>query len=630
VLVDGQPTFATGYDEQSDVLTDAAAIQLGNEPSWIAGIIGDTRLRGSDAATNEVDFYRFDLPAGEHYALNLRVLAQRFGSSLDPALSLFDSVGQLLATNDDSMSVEAASDSAIYTGLNGGTYYVAVSAGGNLPVADGGFDPFVPGSASASRGTRGPYLLQLSAVPDNERPQVVQTSLAPEVTEHLTEITVQFSEPMDLLGLQHGAALQGPDGLSIGLSAASFDPETLEATYRLNTRPIAGDYVFTLSATAIRDRAQNPISGDGADGGFALEFSYDPPATTRADTEPNGAVESSQDLGPLYRDELRSGVLVTGAVDSTGDQDFYRFQVTRLGFFNVQIRPGAGTNQTGLLMIRDGEGKLLGQGFRFPGIGGMLIRLLKPGEYIIQVNGDGIRPGGYTLKLQSASENEVPLIDGSVAPSVSAVLSTHDGERPATDGKPAASAAPIVVVTDAMTYSVDSMPAVAGQPVGRPERPVAGPAEMAWVDLSSERRRVLPDGVVLQRSNETTAQFSVASVSGSFLDPLPDSVFSRTDASNATTLGSDLRAAMAMVWNSDQVHAAGEQVLESSDGALAANGSARDEFGELAEARVIDSPSGLAFGMVASLGAVGAAAAPNRRRPTDWIHQVFDWLGFES
>jgi hypothetical protein len=138
--------------------------------------------------------------------------------------------------------------------------------------------------------------------------------------------------------------------------------------------------------------------------------------------------------------------------------------------------------------------------------------------------------------------------------------------------------------------------------------------------------------VQFQRPADATGQFSVASVSGSFLEPLPDSVFDRTNTGSTTSLGSDLRAAMAMVWDGDQVHSAGVPVAETTGGTLAASGSGAEAAsdGLSVESRVIDSPSGLAFGMVASLGAVGAAAAPNRRRPTDWIHHVFDWLGFES
>src|SRR5262245_65581112 len=77
IVVDGAPTFAIGFDESDERISDAPGLLLTGEDSlWIAGIIGDTRLRGSDAATNDVDLYRIDLPSGPRYSLRMRALAQ--------------------------------------------------------------------------------------------------------------------------------------------------------------------------------------------------------------------------------------------------------------------------------------------------------------------------------------------------------------------------------------------------------------------------------------------------------------------------------------------------------------------------------------------------------------------------
>ena len=56
-------------------------------------------LCGKIDADKDVDVFRFDAHAGE--ALTVRVIAADAGSLLDPILSLFDSAGHLLATEDD-------------------------------------------------------------------------------------------------------------------------------------------------------------------------------------------------------------------------------------------------------------------------------------------------------------------------------------------------------------------------------------------------------------------------------------------------------------------------------------------------------------------------------------------------
>jgi hypothetical protein len=639
LLIDGQPTLARGYEEASERIADAPAVQLARTDSiWIAGFIGDTRQRGSGTATNDVDLYRIDLPTGDHYALALRTLAQRIGSPLDPAVSLFDSAGQFLASNDDAMHDGALSDSEVFAGVNGGTYYIAVSAGGNLPGEPGGFDPLVAGSGTGSHGSTGQYLLQVTSVPDSTRPEVVRTSIEPGTTLHspLTQITVQFSESMNVLGLMQGAKLLGPDGVSIVLSATDYDPQAFEVTYALRDRPADGDYVFSLSAADVTDHADNPISGDALDGGYALHFALQAPDLNRQDTEPNGSADTAQDLGPLYPSELRPfpGVKIAGSVEGAGDQDFYRFQVTRMGLFTFRLRAGPGTNQTGLLILRDANSRFLGQGFRFPGMGSTLFRPLKPGEYLIQMDTPaGVPAGSYTLTIQAANEIDVPLVDTYAGPSVNVVLSTHDGERP-----PEAHEAPtatIVITTDAMAYSISSMPTVGSQPVGRPQLPAAGKVELAWVDTSSERQ-VLPAGVVFKQSDEPVTRYSVASVSGSFLDPLPEAVFGGTNTSDsARQLAAEFRAAIHAAWDSDASQPAASTQLADhkvGDNPYSLFGKDNHDVSEdTSEAtQGARTPSGLAFGMAASLSAVGAATSSNRRRPTSWIQHAFEWIGIDG
>ena len=636
VIVDNQPIVARGFAESTEHLLDAPGLgrlQAGSD--WIAGIIGDTRLRGSGAASNDVDIYRIDLPAGDHYAVHLQVLAQRFGSALDPAVSLLDENGRAIASNDDVLRTGFPSDAEIFTGLNGGTYYVAVSAGGNLPGV-GGFDPLLPGSGHGSRGTTGQYLLGWSAVPDSTRPQVLHTSIEPGSTLHSApaEITVRFSEPMHLVGLQQGATLADANGDTINLEAISYDSVTHEVRYRLLDRPVAGDYQFTLHAALVQDRADNPIDGGTPGGDFNLQFHLDTPDVNLVDAEPNDAAATAQPLGPLFESELasRTGLQITGSVFATsvsGDHDFYSFQVTRKGFYTFRLKPDQGTTQTGSLRLRDAAGNQLAQGGRFPGLGSSLIRWLNPGDYLIEMDASGNTPdGSYQLSIQSSSSVKLPLMDNDPGPAVQVVLRSFDGVKPP-ESEPARSTESSTVAISAMTYSVIVLPAVASQPAGQPQQPAASPTELAWADQSSAGP-ALPAGFALRGpAPAPVARFSVAGVSGTFYEPLPDAIPHGTHALDPSTQVVSELAALFRDGFGDG--AAGSAAASAGDSGLASDASAASLDLDSAEwladaAELAMSPPTLALGMVASIGAASVMNVPNRRR-SNWVQRAFELLG---
>ena len=634
VIVDNGPIAARGFAESTEQLSESPRLELSEAgTSWIAGIIGDTTLRGSDAATNDVDIYRIDLPAGDHYAVSLQVLAQRFGSSLDPAVSILDENGRAIASNNDALHAGFLSDSELFTGLNGGTYYVAVTAAGNLP-GNGGFDPFVPGSGHGSRGTTGQYLLRLSAVPDSTRPVVLQTSIEPGSTLQSvpTEITVRFSEPMQLVGLQQGATLANGNGDAIDLYAVSYDSVNREVRYMLMDRPVAGDYQFTLHAAQVQDRADNPIDGGAINGDFNLEFHLDTPAVNLVDTESNETAASAQPLGPLFASELRAGVQITGTVSTasaSGDHDFYSFQVTRTGFYTFRLKPGQGSTQTGLLRLHDAAGNPLAQGWRFPGLGSSLIRWLKPGEYLIEMDASGNTPAGdYQLTVSAATTTEIPLTDNDPGPVVQVVLRSHDGEKPP-ESEPASSTESSTVTLTPMSYSITALPSVASQPAGQPQPAAASPTELAWVDQSSGGQQ-LPAGFALRGpSPGPAARFSVTGVSGTYYDPLPDAVPYGIHALNPST---QLVSELAALFRGRPDGSASVGAATAADAGLDANAGAGgldlDSSEWLADAAELAmSPPTLALGMVASIGAASVMTVPNRRRSSNWLQQAVEWLG---
>jgi hypothetical protein len=425
-----------------------------------------------------------------------------------------------------------------------------------------------------------------------------------------------------------GASLIGPGGLSIDLIATDYNADTLEVTYQLRERPVPGDYVFSLSGD-VRDHADLSVVGDGLGTGYALSFTLDIAPLPTAEVEPNGTVGAAQDLGPLYAAELRDGVVIDGVVDASGDQDYYRFEVTRQGLYTFRLISET-RGQTGQLLLRDAEGNLLAQGIRFPGAGSVLFRFLKAGSYIVQMDGLGVPDGeAYSLSIQSAADAETPLVDSYTGPSVSVVLSTRDGERAPASRQASTSSVPIIVAGEAIAYSVRFVPTVGSQPVGRAQAPSAAETEFAWADMSAAKR-VLPAGIYLGRRVETATQYSVASVSGSFLEPLPEIVFDGASTSDATLqVAAEFRAAL-RAWRAGETPEAGPEIIEAVAFRFRGSRNGSDPSGEEVHAHQdADAPSGWAFGMVASLSVVGASSTQNRRRTANWVRQTFEWIGID-
>lgn len=77
--------------------------------------------------SQDIDLYRFQLSGGGRFSAE--TIAERLSDSslLDTMLTLFDSSGKVIASNDDYFS----EDSLIDLRLNSGTYYIGVSASGN-------------------------------------------------------------------------------------------------------------------------------------------------------------------------------------------------------------------------------------------------------------------------------------------------------------------------------------------------------------------------------------------------------------------------------------------------------------------------------------------------------------------
>ncbi|NET38466.1 MAG: S8 family serine peptidase [Cyanothece sp. SIO1E1] len=142
--------------EVNDTLTQAIATGLSSENPGTAvfqGTIGDNPTL---AAGLDVDFFAFELAAGDRVTLDID--ARISGSSLDSGLRLFDANGNQLALSDDNSAPGEGFtfDSYLdFTAATTGTYYVGVSSYPNF-----NYNPFIAGSGSS--GSTGNYALEIS------------------------------------------------------------------------------------------------------------------------------------------------------------------------------------------------------------------------------------------------------------------------------------------------------------------------------------------------------------------------------------------------------------------------------------------------------------------------------------
>jgi hypothetical protein len=108
----------------------------------------------------DVDMYKFTAKAGQHIGFDIDAPA---GSKLDAALRLFNGAGQEIAFSDDDKEEFEASvglDSYIdYTFPMAGTYYVAVSASGNIDYHA------ITGYGDVNGSTTGKYELKVKKLP---------------------------------------------------------------------------------------------------------------------------------------------------------------------------------------------------------------------------------------------------------------------------------------------------------------------------------------------------------------------------------------------------------------------------------------------------------------------------------
>jgi hypothetical protein len=283
----------------------ASTIELGRvgpEPLRVEG-----RLDFTTSAT-DVALYRFELtPEHTRWRLGVEVEAQRLGSPLNAALTLFNSERRPLMTAEAGRP-DAPADPYLFAGLTPGTYYVGVSGTGNLPTNPGGYDLARedPGQV-VQQQEGGAFLLSLVADPAETPTSLVDFRLdrADPTSSEPTGFLVRFSGAIRTSGqdglafdtLSTGLQLLDDRGQSWPIAATGYDEATATLKYIFRERLPQGNYTLRVASLgALSDLSGRPVVGHDGRAGDLARF-----AVTRRDRP------DPSNLGAFYPNEILHG-----------------------------------------------------------------------------------------------------------------------------------------------------------------------------------------------------------------------------------------------------------------------------------------------------------------------------------
>jgi methionine-rich copper-binding protein CopC len=464
---------ATGSDDTASTarnlgeLAGAGVIQvsgaIGDDPFFNPSLAPDPSDPGPQfMPANQVDLYHFEITGPGRYAMLAEVFAGRIGSPLDPGLSLYEldpstgslvfldgNVGTLNPTQGTDGSVPLFSDPALSDGLTAGNYYLAVAGGSNTPAplegqmpgSPGIFDPNQPGSAGLGFST-GPYVLNVLVQPAPYPPRVVASSpfSGQILDEPPTELTVQFSEPMNIQQLAYDAFqtttelavsqvfILGPGGIEDFPRFESYNRATNQATFLMLDGLANGSYTLHLSGQGgLTDLGGNALEGNNPGGDYVIPFQVEDPERVISGNMIDGyTVDSTagegvpQDLGVLFPRELQAGVTVIRGPDSATSpapgttEDDYVIQLlqNQQYFFTLS---GDNLPVGAQVSVRDASGQSIP--LLVSGEGNVFFGPLAAGTYTVAVGGWTAGQSAtvsYQLNIILAGQQEdaPPLVDG--------------------------------------------------------------------------------------------------------------------------------------------------------------------------------------------------------------------------
>lgn len=301
--------------------------------------------------TNAVNLYQFTLPQGHFWQVGLEISTHGIGSPLLPGLALLDSNGNVLATADSGMGLPSdPNDPYLFMGLAPGTYYVGVSAEGNLPNLSGGYNPVlgIPGTAGVfQQGGPLPFALGLVAAPHDQPTSLLAFTLdnGDPTQSEPTGITLRFSGPINL------SNLFVPDTQETALEVVDSSGQVWPITpdnyvvagnslEMIFDKPLpSGGYTLISAASGgLVDLAGQPISGTGGTSGVLAHW------TVAANTAAHGG----NNLGVLWPNSANansssnSGQFAETTILGPGQTADFRWTVIVPGFYKLQTELSGG------------------------------------------------------------------------------------------------------------------------------------------------------------------------------------------------------------------------------------------------------------------------------------------------
>ncbi len=348
----GQLVPAWIVGEGADTLADAPVVSVAPDSSVVLlGYIGNSLLLDAAAQQNDIDVFRLDVTGTDELVVQFDLLARSAGSSLDPALTIVGSDGQVLASWDGTTAYEDASQQLdVYRsiGLRPGTYYVLIGSYRVAPAGNsvGLYTPLsTPGGTGRSTGA---YALRVRATP-YAGPVSVQSVLASGGDLHTpVTVSVTFSGQVDPNTLDGAVLLRGAGGETYELIWTGYDASTNTATYTPADRLPTGNYTLEFDSDRLRDVAGHELAG--------LQ-----PVEINIESQGLGAGEGAEDaalpmdVGYLYPNEVSAGIQLTGFAHSSGDSD--TFVLTLPGRSRYELRVTGDVAVT--VTVRDSDGNVL-------------------------------------------------------------------------------------------------------------------------------------------------------------------------------------------------------------------------------------------------------------------------------
>jgi hypothetical protein len=316
------------------------------------GLIGSTveNVTGTLDFANvlsAVDLYQFTLATGHLWEVGLDVAAESIGSPLQPALSLFDDTGSILATSNSGTGLpNDPVDPYLFAGLEPGTYYVGISGAGNLAGSPGGYNPVtgVPGSAGQVQpGGLLPFELHLVALPHDQPTQLIGFNAGYEdpLNPSPTSLTLSFSGPIDAAGLfvpdQQETALDVIDssGHIWPVTAEGYQSNDAQLTLVFDEPLPAGRYSLIVPASGgLTDLAGEPVVATGQPAGVLANW------TVTSATGP----KIPGDLGVLWPSTVNvvwpsaNGAFSETTSLAPGQEATYRWVVIVPGTYKLQTQ----------------------------------------------------------------------------------------------------------------------------------------------------------------------------------------------------------------------------------------------------------------------------------------------------